>query len=44
MENPNHKNENTETKYLSNMQKNQILKVKNSFLELEKDFIELNDR
>ena len=26
------------------MQKNQFFKVKNSFLELEKDFVELKDR
>ena len=37
MENLNYKNENTERKYLKNMQKN-------SPLELEKDFIELKDR
>ena len=35
VENPNYKNENTERKYLNNMQKNQFLKVKNSLLELE---------
>ena len=40
----NYKNENIEGKYLNNMQKNQFLKVKNSLLELEKDFIELKDR
>ena len=39
MENPNYKNENIETKYLNNTQKNEFLKVKNSLLELEKDFI-----
>ena len=44
MENPNYKNENIERKYLNNMRKNQFLKVKNSLLELEKDFIELKDR
>ena len=44
MENPNYKNENSETKYLNNMRKDQFLKVKNSLLELEKDFIELKDR
>ena len=43
MENPNNKNENTEIKYLNNIQKNQFLKVKNSLLELEKDFIEFKD-
>ena len=31
-------------KYFNNMQKSQFLKVKNSLLELEKDFIELKDR
>ena len=36
MENPNYENENIETKHLNNMQKNQILKVQNSLLELEK--------
>ena len=44
MENPNYRNGNIEKKYLRNMQKNQFLKVKNSLLELEKDFIELKDR
>ena len=44
MENPNYKNGNTERKYLSNMQKSQFLKAKNSLLELEKDAIELKDR
>ena len=43
MENPSYKNENIERKYLNNMQKNQFLKVNNSLLELEKDFIELKD-
>ena len=46
---PNYKNENIETKYLNNTQKNRFLKVKNSLLELENDFIglkhgELKDR
>ena len=40
----NYKNENIDTKYLNNMQKALFLKVKNSLLELEKDFIELEDR
>ena len=31
-------------KFLKFIQKNQFLKVKNSILELEKDFIELKDR
>ena len=44
MEESDYKNENIETKYLNHMQKNQILKVKNSLLELEKDFIALKDR
>ena len=44
MENLNYKNENIETKYLNNMQKNRFLKVKNSILELEKYFITLKDR
>ena len=44
MENPNYKNENIETKYLNKMRKNQFLRVKNSLLELEKDFIKLKYR
>ena len=44
MENLNYKNENIERKYLKNKRKNQFLKVNNSLLELEKDFIELKDR
>ena len=44
MENLNYKNENVGTKYVKNMRKNQFLKVKNSLLESEKDFIELKDR
>ena len=44
MENLNYKNENIERKYFKNLRKNQFLKVKNSLLELEKDFIELKDR
>ena len=43
MENPNYKNENTERKYLNIMWRNQFLKVKNSLLELKKDFIALKD-
>ena len=35
---------NIQKKYFKNIQKNQFLKVKNSFLESEKDFIELKDR
>ena len=40
----NYKNENTETKYLNNTRKSRTLKVKNSLLELKKDFKELRDR
>ena len=43
MENWNYKNENIERKYLNIIWKNQFLKVKNSLLKLEKDFIELKD-
>ena len=43
MENFDYKNENIERKYLNNMQNNRFLKVKNSLLELEKDFKELKD-
>ena len=38
------KNERTEMKYLSNIWKDRILKIKNSFLELEKNLKELKDR
>ena len=31
-------------KYLKNMRNNQFLKVKNTLIELEKDFMELKDR
>ena len=41
MKNLNYKNENIERKFLKNMRENQFLKIKNSLLELEKDFIEL---
>ena len=44
MENPNYENQNIERKFLIFMRKDQFLKVKNSILELEKDFIELKDR
>ena len=44
MENRDNKNKSNEKKYLENMQNNQFLKVKNSLLELEKDFMELKDR
>ena len=43
MENQSYKSENIERKYLHVMWKNQFLKVKNSLLELEKDFIDLKD-
>ena len=43
MENPNYESENTDRIYLKIMQKNQLLKVKNSLLELEKYFVELKD-
>ena len=44
MENQDCKNENIEIKYLENMWNNQFLKVKNSLLELEIFFTELEDR
>ena len=44
MENLDYKNKNIEKKYLENMQNNQLLKVKNSLLELGKKFKELKDR
>ena len=45
MEKPNYKNQNIERKFLKFTNfLNQFLKVKNSILELEKDFIELKDR
>ena len=43
MEKTNYKNKYVGKKFLKIMQKNQFLKVKNSVLELEKDFIELKD-
>ena len=43
IENQDYKNENIERKYIENIQNNQFLKVKNSLLELEKDFAELKD-
>ena len=39
-----YKNERTEMKYLSNIWKDRILKIKNSFSELEKNSKELKDR
>ena len=44
MENLNYKHKNINKKYFKNIQKNQFLKVNNSFLELEKKFTELKDR
>ena len=44
IENIDYKNENIERENLENMQNNQFLKVKNSLLELEKDFKELKER
>ena len=43
IENQDYKNENIERKYNENMRNNQFLKVKNSLLEIEKDFAELKD-
>ena len=40
----NHENKIIETKHLNNMGKTRFLKIKNSLLELEKDFTELIDR
>ena len=44
MENSNYKEKNNDIKYLNNIWKNQFLKLKNSLLDSEKDFIELKDR
>ena len=44
MENQDYKDKNIEKKYLENTQNYQFLKVKNSLLELENDFIGLKDR
>ena len=49
MENLDYENKNIERRYLENMRNYQLLKIKNSLLELEKDFIglkntELKDR
>ena len=41
IEKADNKNEDIEIKYLKNMWNNQFLKVKNSLLELEKDFMKL---
>ena len=43
IENQDYKNENIERKQIENIRNNQFLKVKNSLLELEKDFAELKD-
>ena len=37
-------NKNIDRKYLKNMRNNQFLKVKNSHIEVEKDFMELKNR
>ena len=42
--NSNYKNKNIEIKYVNNMEMTRFLKIKNSILELEKDFIKLKDR
>ena len=39
----NHKNKSIDKKYLRNKLSNIFLKVQNSLLEIEKDFIEFND-
>ena len=44
MENLDYKNKNIKKKYLGKMRNGQFLKVKNSRLELKKDFKELKDR
>ena len=44
MEKLNYKKENIERKYLNEMQENQLLKIKNSLLELEKAFVKLKDK
>ena len=44
MKNSNYKNKNIKTKYLHNIQKNLIVKVKNSLVELEKDFKKSKNR
>ena len=43
MENLNYKNKNIERKCLKNVQKNQFSMVWNNLLELDKDFLELED-
>ena len=44
MENLDYENKNIERRYLENMRNYQLLKIKNSLLELEKDFIGLMNR
>ena len=44
MKNQDYQNKNIERKYLENIWNNQFLQVKNSLLELGKDFMELKDR
>ena len=44
MKNLDYKNRYIDTKYLTNIKKNQFLKVNNSLLELRKYFMELKDR
>ena len=43
LKHPVYKNENIETKYLNNTRRNRFLKVRNSRLEQENDFIGLKD-
>ena len=43
MKNPDYKKETIEIKYLNKVRENQFLKIKNSLLEIEKDFIELKE-
>lgn len=40
---PNDKNENIKTKYINKAQRSSFLKLKNSLLDLENDFIVLKD-
>ena len=44
IKNPNYENENIKRKYLSNVQRNKILKVKSIPLELENYFLEIEER
>ena len=43
MENQDYNNKNIKRKYLANLQNNQFLRLKNSLLDLQKDFMELKD-